>query len=115
MIAKKVIDELYKKYRQRPSGVEDLDIGLLFDYAWDHHNLEINENGCLVINSVDEASPFHTVNLSNVHGITLVEDSVAIVLHSSIIFLSKETDEVNVHLRLEAPSIWERVRMKMVD
>lgn len=110
MITKRVIDELYKKYDRRPAGIEDLNIGLLFDYAADHHDISIDEEGFLVIESVDHNSPFRRIPLRGVHAIVPFEDVVAIVMHSSIVFLSKNGPEVNVHVRLEGPSLWERVR-----
>lgn len=110
MITKRVIDELYKKYDRRPAGVEDLDIGLLFDYAADHHDISIDEEGYLVIESIGDDSPFRRLPLRGVHAIVPFEDVVAIVMHSSIVFLSKHGSEVNVHVRLDGPSLWERVK-----
>ena len=72
MITKKVIDELYARYRKPPHGIENLDIGLLFEYASDHHNITIDENGSLVIKSIDSRSPFHKFPLANIHGLTPV-------------------------------------------
>lgn len=112
MITQKVIDALYKKYRRRPSSIDALDISLLFDYAAEHHNVQINPDGHLVIESIDPRSPFHSVPLANIHGITQFEDTVAIVLHSSIIFLNKADDGVNVHLRHHRPSLWQRLRWR---
>ena len=37
MITKKVIDELYRKYRRRPDSIDSLDIPLLFEHASDNH------------------------------------------------------------------------------
>ena len=113
MITKKVIDTLYRKYRKRPEGVEQLDIGLLFEYASEHHSIEIDEEGNLLINSIDTASPFHKLSLSRIHGITQFEDVVAIVMHSSILFLSKHDDSVNVHIKFDEPSIWEKLKWKL--
>ena len=83
MITKKVIDALYKKYRKRPAGIELLDVGLLFEYASEHHDIVIDEEGNLVINSIDSASPFHKLALNRIHGITQFDEVVVIVLHSS--------------------------------
>lgn len=110
MITKKVIDELYKKYRKAPSGIEDLDVGLLFDYASEHHNVQIDEDGHLDIESIDARSPFRRIPLNRICGITHFENSVAIVLPSSIIFLNKHDNGVNVHLRAQSPSIWEKIK-----
>ena len=112
MITKKVIDALYNKYRHRPDGIDDLDIPLLFDYAADHHNIEIDAEGNLIIGSIDPRSPFRQLPMANIHGIAKFENTLAIVLHSSILFLNKNDDGVNVHIRTEQPSLWERIRYR---
>ena len=103
MITKKVIDELYRKYRRRPDSIDSLDIPLLFEHASDN----------LIIGSIDERSPFREIALRNVNGITHFDDTLAIVLHSSILFLNKHDQGVNVHIRTEQPSIWERLSWKL--
>lgn len=113
MITKKVIDELYKKFRKRPPGIEHLDIGLLFEYAAEHHNITIDEDGNLVIASIDPNSPFHRIALNRVHGFYHFDDVTAIVMHSSIIFLNKHDNGVNVHIKFDKPSLWERIKWKL--
>lgn len=113
MITKKVIDELYRKYRRRPDSIDSLDIPLLFEHASDNHDLQIEADGNLIIGSIDERSPFREIALRNVNGITHFDDTIAIVLHNSILFLNKHAQGVNVHIRTEQPSIWERLRWKL--
>ena len=110
MITKQVIDELYKKYAKLPPGIEHLDIGLLFDYVSEHHNVEIDEEGHIVIGSLDPMSPFHKIALERVHGFSQFEETIAIVLHSSIIFLNKNDMGVNVHLKANPPTVWEKLK-----
>lgn len=100
MINKKVIDALYKRYDKRPSSLDDLDIALLFEGVHPVHNIVIDGDE-IVINSVPADSPFHRILLRGVHAIVEFEESVAIVLHSSIIFLSKIEGEhpVSVHIK----------------
>lgn len=115
MITKKVIDELYRKYRRRPDSIDSIDIPLLFEHASDNHDLQIDADGNLIIGSIDERSPFREIALRNVNGITHFDDTLAIVLHSSILFLNKHDQGVNVHIRTEQPSIWERLRWKLCN
>lgn len=112
MITKKVIDELYHKYRKRPESVDALDIPLLFEHASEQHDIQIDDEGNLVIGSIDPRSPFRQLPLRNIHGISHFDDSLAIVLHSSILFLNKKDAGVNVHIRAEQPSLWECIRWK---
>lgn len=109
MITKKVIDTLYKKYRSRPDSPDELNIGLLFDYVFENHGLIINENE-LIINSVDPSSPFHAIPLRHIHEIVEFGEDIAIVLHSSIIFLKKEDNRVNIHVKTPVMSPVERLR-----
>ncbi|MDE6207643.1 MAG: hypothetical protein K2M55_07525 [Muribaculaceae bacterium] len=113
MITRKVIDTLYKKYRKLPESPDMLDIPLLFEYAAEHHNITIDMEGpvdALIINSIDSDSPFHRIPLERIHAIVPFEEWVAIVLHSSIIFLSRESSRVSVNIRTEAPSMMERIK-----
>ena len=113
MITRPVIQTLYKKYNKLPKSPDCLDMPLLFDYAAEHHNIEIDMEGpleALIINSITPDSPFHRIPLERIHAIVPFEEWVAVVLHSSIIFLSKTSPKVSVHLRSEAPSITDRLK-----
>ena len=112
MITKKVIDELYHKYRKPLQGIEDLNIELLMGEASEHHDISIDEHGNVVINSIDKNSPFHKIYLNNIRGITQFENDIAVVMHSSILFLDKNNPKVNIHLRLEEPSFWDKIKAK---
>lgn len=113
MITKKVIQTLYKKYRKLPPSPDCLDIPLLFDCASAHHNVMIDMDGpvdTLLIRSIDPDSPFHRIPLERIHAIVPFEEWVAIVLHSSIIFLNKKSSKVSVHIRTEPPTLMERIK-----
>ncbi len=113
MITKQVINTLYKKYRKLPESPDCLDMPLLFDYASTHHNISIDMEGpvdALIIRSIDPSSPFHRIPLERIHAIVPFENWVAIMLHSSIIFLDRRSPKVSVHIRQHRPSFIERVR-----
>lgn len=111
MITRKVIQTLYKKYRKLPESPDCLDMPLLFECAA-IHNIQIDMEGTvdsLVIGSIDPSSPFHRIPLERIHAIVPFEEWIAIVLHSSIIFLNRKSPRVSVHVRTEAPSLRERI------
>lgn len=113
MITRKVIQTLYKKYRKLPESPDYLDMALLFEYAAEHHNISIDMDGpvdSLIIRSIDPDSPFHRIPLERIHAIVPFEEWVAIVLHSSIIFLNKKSSRVSVHVRTEPPTLIERIK-----
>ncbi|MDE6099053.1 MAG: hypothetical protein K2L80_03665 [Muribaculaceae bacterium] len=112
MITKKVIETLYKKYAKLPKSPDCLDFILLFDSVADHHGINIDiENDTMQIGSIDPASPFHRIPLSRIHAIVPFEEWVAIVLHSSIIFLNKSNNKVSIHIKEPDLSLWDRVQM----
>jgi len=113
MITRKVIETLYKSYRKLPASPDCLDMPMLFDYAAEHHNVTIDMDGpvdTLVINSIDTSSPFHRIPLERIHAIVPFEEWVAIVLHSSIIFLNRASSRVSVHVKPIKPTLWERIK-----
>lgn len=110
MINSKVIQELYKKFPKRPSSPDELDIDLLFMYLMDNHEFYIDDNGNLVINSIAATSPFHSIPLTHIHKIVEFDDKIALVLHSSIIFLDKNDSKVHIHIRAQKPSLWNKLR-----
>lgn len=109
MIQKKVIDSIYKKFKKRPASPDELDIPLLFEKIPIETAVEIDGND-LVINSIDSSSPFHKIPISHIHAIIEFDEAVAIVLHSSIIFISKEDGSVHVHLKELGLTLFDRVK-----
>lgn len=112
MITRKVVKALYKKYKKLPESPDCLDMALLFENAL-QHNITIDMDGpvdTMVIGSIDPSSPFHRIPLERIHAIVPFEEWIAIVLHSSIIFLNRKSSRVSIHLRTDPPSIWERIK-----
>ena len=109
MTQKKIIDAIYKKCRRRPQSPDELNIPLLFEKLPEEAMIEIDEND-IIINNIDASSPFHRIPVSHIHAILEFDEAVAIVLHSSIIFLSKDDGSVHVHLKEMRPSIIDRIR-----
>ena len=109
MIHKKVIDAIYKKCRKRPASPDELNIPLLFEKLPEEAMIEVDGND-IVINSVDRNSPFHSIPVSHIHAILEFAEAIAIVLHSSIIFLSKDDGSMHVHLKDIGPTLIDRIR-----
>lgn len=109
MITKQVTKEIYKKYRKPPKQLDELDIPALFDESLAEHDVNIDDES-IVIGSLPASSPFHTIPLKRVHAILTFESATAIVLHSSIIFLSRKGKGINVHLKEAPTSLWQKLR-----
>ena len=115
MITKRVIDTLYKKYKKLPESPDCLDMPLLFETSA-HHNVSIDMEGpvdSLIIRSVNPNSPFHRIPLEKINAIVPFEEWVAIVMHSSIIFLNKKDNRVSVNLKPVGDSFIDRLRQKL--
>ncbi|MCM1452394.1 MAG: hypothetical protein NC102_09040 [Clostridium sp.] len=111
MITNKVIEEIYKKYGQRPKSVDCLDFVLLIDKAGIMHDIFVDpEAETLRIGSLPEDSPFHTLRLKNINAFIEFEEWVAVVLHSAIIFLNKKNTRTSIHLKEPELSLWDRIR-----
>ena len=109
MVTREHIDALYRKYNRPPASIDELNFGLLFDYALENHGIVIDEDE-LFIGSVNPSSPFARIPLRHIHEIFEFENQIAIVLRNSIVFLSKSDSNVNVHIRMEKSSVWPRLK-----
>ncbi|MCH5318121.1 MAG: hypothetical protein J1E38_00230 [Paramuribaculum sp.] len=113
MITKKVIDAIYKACPKPPANPDDLNVDILFEKIEDPLAISFDDRW-LVLHTVPENSPFHKIELKRIHCIEEFEDEVAIVLHSSIIFLNKKDGVPHVHIREERPSFMEKLRYKIL-
>lgn len=109
MIQKKVIDAIYKKYRRRPASPDELNIPLLFEKIPEEAGIEIDGNN-IVINSIDSRSPFHKIPVGHLHAIIEFDEAVALVLHSSIVFISKDDGSSHVHIKDVGMSFLDKLR-----
>lgn len=110
MITKKVINEIYKTYRRRPTSSGKLNLSYLNDEVAEMHGIKIADDK-LTIGSIDARSPFKSLPLKLIHGIENFEDEIAIILHSTIIFLNKRDNGTNIHVKMPKSTLWERLRI----
>lgn len=111
MITRQNISSLYKKYANRPESVDMLDIALLYDAASEFHGVYVDpDTNELVISSIAPDSPFHAIRLDKINAIVELDEWLAIVLHSSIIFLSKDSSKVAVDIKPISTSFTGRLR-----
>lgn len=108
MITKQAINEIYRKYKKRPKSADNLNLALLFEAAHPSHGIEIIGN-MLRINSIPPSSPFFELTLSTIHAIIAFEQHIAIVMHSSIIFLNRYDNGVTAHIKPIKPSLLSRL------
>lgn len=110
MITRDNINEIYRKYKKTPQSVDELDIATLFDETAIHHDIMIDpESNTISFGSIDANSPFQTIALDRVNAILGFEEWVAIVMHSSIIFLNRKSNKVVVDIKAVQPTLGDRI------
>lgn len=110
MITRDNINEIYRKYKKTPASVDELNIATLFDETAIHHDIMIDpEDNTITFGSIDQNSPFHTLPLDRINAILGFDEWVAVVMHSSILFLNRKNSNVVVDIRPVTPSITDRL------
>lgn len=112
MITKQVIDSLYKKYRSMPKNEADRNLDVIREFASEHPAMDV-DGSTLSLYNVDPESPFSEINLNNVHACVGFDDCLALVMHSSIIFLMKADGAPHVHIKMAPESLADKLRFLM--
>ena len=108
MISHKAIQYLYDHYNKRPESPDCLSLNLLFEIPQEFHNISIDEEK-LEIGSICNNSPFRTIALNHINAIIELEETVAIVLSCSIIFLSKLSQDISIDIKNVAPGFFDKL------
>lgn len=110
MITRDNINEIYRKYKNTPESIDELNIATLFDETALHHDIMISpEDNTISFGSIESNSPFHTLALDRINAILGFDEWVAIVMHSSILFLNRKSPKVAIDLKVEKPSLSQRI------
>ncbi|MBE6309537.1 MAG: hypothetical protein E7080_00590 [Bacteroidales bacterium] len=107
MIKHEHIKNLYNKHKIELKT--ELDLKVLSKDSLKHHSIEFN-NEFITIKSLEKESPFNEIPLKNVAGVEELPNHIAIVLRNSILFLSKQNNDIHVHINIEKPTLWERIK-----
>lgn len=109
MITKHVIAAIYKQFRHQPSNPAQLNIEYLFDEALDYLDITVDDTQ-VTIGALDANSPFRIIPIRRIYGIAKFDSAVAIVFHSSILFLNRHGKGVSIHIKQPPKSIWQKIR-----
>lgn len=101
-VTESVILELYKRFSKRPATLDARNLCLLADFIVEDKGVSLEEDS-LVFTETPPGSPFREIPFENVHGVADLSNLLAIVLHSSIIFLNKKTLQTSVHIKRLSP------------
>lgn len=100
MINKKVIKEIYKKYRRPEKNQENLRLDYFQQLLAESNPFKIDDD-MIVLEQVDEYSPFKRFLIRSLHGVIEFDRTVAFVFASHIIFLNKNDVGINFYLHEE--------------
>lgn len=100
MITEKVIKEIYKKFKKAPKNIDDLRIPYFVDLL-KQHGLKF-ENGEVIVGALEEFNPFRRILARRLHGILEFDRHVAFIAPNHILFLGKNNDAVQVHMKPES-------------
>lgn len=110
MITRENINEIYRKYKTTPESVDELNIAALFDDTAIHHDIMIDpEDNTITFGSIDPKSPFHTLALNRINAIVEFEEWIAVVMHSSILFLNRKNSKVVIDIKPVSQSLGDRI------
>lgn len=100
MITDEVIKEIYKKYKKPPKSQDELNLDYFLSLLSDTHNIRVDD-GEVIIEDLDEFSPFRMFLLRSLYGIIEFDKIVAFVFRSHILFFGKEDNLMRVHIKPE--------------
>lgn len=98
MITDRVIKEIYKKYNKAVKSQEDLNLDHYVKILAPFHHITVG-NGEVIFDDQEEFSPFRRFLIRGLFGIIEFDHQVAFVFKNHIIFLSKNSDDMRVHMR----------------
>ncbi len=107
-ISSNLIDSLYKRFPRRPATLDERNLRLLADYIVEDRGVSLCDDR-LVFTEMSPDSSFREILLENIHGVADLGHMLAVVLHSSIIFLDCRTFEAFVHLKPAKENVFRRV------
>lgn len=108
MITDQVIKEIYKKMTKPPKDRSELRLGYFKDLL-KTHNLRIDDDE-IIISDLEEFNPFRRFLIRSLHGVLEFDKVVAFVFKNHILFLSKEDNNIRIHMKPEEnKSIFSRI------
>lgn len=98
MITEEVINEIYKNYNKPCKHEEELKLPYFVDLLKEHHRINI-EGDDVVIESMEEFSPFRRFLKRGLYAVLEFDKNVAFVFRAHILFFSKNSSKLTVHIR----------------
>lgn len=97
MITDKVIKDLYKTC-SKPAKASELNLEYFMALLGEHHNIH-QEDDEVFVEDLEEFNPFRRFLKRSIHGVVEFEKNVAFVFRGHILFFSKVSNDMRVHIR----------------
>lgn len=100
MVTKKIIDEIYRKYKNPPSNIEELNINYYIKMLKEYHPMSITSDR-IIIENAGEFCPFKHILISRLTGIIEFSKYVAFILPEHIFFFDRHSENIRLHMKKE--------------
>lgn len=97
MVTKSVIKELYKKFNEPPDDISVLNLSYFIELLKEYHLMKIVGDE-IVVENVDEYSPFRRMLIKRLTGVMEFNKYVAFVMQEHILFFEKRGKGILLHL-----------------
>lgn len=101
MINEAVIKEIYKRYGKKKKNV-DLKLDYFISLLAPHHDI-VHEGIEIILRDLEEFNPFRRFLERSLNAVLEFDKEVAFVFNSHILFASKVSPDIQIHMRLEEP------------
>ena len=102
MVTDEVIKEIYKKYTKPSKNPDALEFARYMEVLTQHHNIKSDDME-VIVEDLEEFNPFRMFLKRSIYGILEFDRVIAFVFRSHILFFSKDTNELRVHIKPEEP------------
>jgi hypothetical protein len=100
MINDEVINEIYKRYPKPVKDKASLNIPYYQELLQASNPIEVKDD-MIIIQKIDEFSPFKRFLIRSLNAILEIDQMVAFVFNTHIVFMNKEENELRIHLKPE--------------
>lgn len=112
MINEKVIREIYRKFSKPHNDRSELRLEHYIKML--KHHAIILDNDEIIMSNLDEFNPFRRFLIRSINAVLEFDKMVALVFRSHIIFLSKDSDQMRIHMKPERrPNLLGRILGQM--
>ena len=104
MITNKVIKEIYKNYKKPCKDHHELQIEHYINQLEDNHKFNTSNPLEIIVEDLDEYNPFRRFLRRSIHAILDLDNTIAFVFRSHILFFGKNDNQIRVHIKPEEES-----------